>query len=280
MKLKILGSGGGEGYPAAFCRCAHCDAARRAGGKNLRTLSQSLIDDSLMIDLPSDTGVHLFSEGVSLGDIENIFITHTHADHYYPNIFELRGNVFARNMKYEKVNVYGNSEVKRLFDGIFSLYPIHEDVRKNILFVEAVPYEKIQAGKYTVTPLPARHAPDQLALNYVVEDEKSSLLYLLDSGYPEEATLARIGAFGKPFGCVVMDGTMGEALPGAYAYHMGFEENIRLKQRLINDGAADAATKFVVTHITHNGAGLHESIQAILSPCGITTAYDGIELEF
>lgn len=34
MELKILGSGGGEGYPALFCECDHCKAARKAGGKS------------------------------------------------------------------------------------------------------------------------------------------------------------------------------------------------------------------------------------------------------
>lgn len=33
MKLHILGSGGGEGYPALFCNCVRCNAARKAGGK-------------------------------------------------------------------------------------------------------------------------------------------------------------------------------------------------------------------------------------------------------
>ena len=31
MKIKILGSGGGEGYPATFCGCDHCNTAIRKG---------------------------------------------------------------------------------------------------------------------------------------------------------------------------------------------------------------------------------------------------------
>ena len=50
MEIKILGSGGGEGYPALFCGCEHCNAARKAGGKSLRSLSQTLIDGKLLID--------------------------------------------------------------------------------------------------------------------------------------------------------------------------------------------------------------------------------------
>lgn len=280
MKLKILGSGGGEGYPAVFCGCAHCNAARKAGGKNLRSLSQAIVDGELLIDLPADTHMHLLAGGINLGDVENILVTHTHADHYYPNILELRGGVFARELKYEKLNVYGNADVKRLFDGVFSLFPIHETVRNNICFPRVEPYKKIRAGKYVVTPLHANHAPEQLSLNYIVEDGKSALLYMLDSGFPTEETLGRIAAAKKVFGCVVMDGTMGESAPGVYPYHMCFEENIRLKEYLMSAGAADGKTKFVTSHITHNGAGLHEDIERILSPHGISLAYDGFEAEF
>ena len=75
MKIKILGSGGGEGYPALFCGCAHCNAARKAGGKSLRSLSQTLIDGKLLIDLPADTHMHFMGNGLNLGDIEHLLIT-------------------------------------------------------------------------------------------------------------------------------------------------------------------------------------------------------------
>ena len=69
MKIKILGSGGGEAYPATFCACEHCNAARRAGGKSIRTLSQTLINDDLLIDFPADTAEHARRFGLNLGDI-------------------------------------------------------------------------------------------------------------------------------------------------------------------------------------------------------------------
>lgn len=280
MKLKILGSGGGEGYPAVFCGCMHCQKARQAGGKNLRTLSQALIDDSLVIDLPADTHMHVLTDRINLGDVENILITHTHADHYYPNIFELRGGVFAHNLKYKQVRIYGNAQVKSLFESIYSHYPIDKDIKSNIIFINLTPYRSVKIGKYTVTPLHANHAPDQTSLNYIVEDGKSSLLYLLDSGVPTEETFAYMAASGKRFDCVVADGTMGECAQGTYVYHMGFQENISLKERLLSAGNIKDETKFVVSHITHNDAGLHEEIEERFNPYGISVAYDGMELKF
>ena len=33
MKLKILGSGGGEGFPSSFCNCVRCENARKKAEK-------------------------------------------------------------------------------------------------------------------------------------------------------------------------------------------------------------------------------------------------------
>ena len=71
MKIKILGSSGGESFPASFCCCEHCEMARQAGGKSLRSLSQTLIDDDLLIDFPTDTDDHCRRFGINLGKIKN-----------------------------------------------------------------------------------------------------------------------------------------------------------------------------------------------------------------
>ena len=50
MKLTYLGTAAAEGWPAAFCNCDGCRAARRLGGRNIRTRSQALVDDALLLD--------------------------------------------------------------------------------------------------------------------------------------------------------------------------------------------------------------------------------------
>ena len=175
MKLRILGSGGGEGYPALFCACEHCTAARKAGGKSLRSLSQSLIDDALLIDLPAATHAHCLRYGFGLGHIEHVLITHTHADHYAPQILDTRGGGFAYNMQAEKLHMYGNEEVARKFLGTFALFPLRDEIRENIVLHTVQAYAPFAAGKYTVTPLPAHHAPEEEPFNYIIDDGKSVL---------------------------------------------------------------------------------------------------------
>ena len=50
MRLTYLGTAAAEGFPAIFCNCEYCNEARRLGGKNIRTRSQALVNDDLLID--------------------------------------------------------------------------------------------------------------------------------------------------------------------------------------------------------------------------------------
>ncbi len=280
MKLEIWGSGGGEGYPAFFCNCDHCVQARKAGGKSIRSLHQSCIDGNIVIDLPMDTNMHLLRHNRSLYDVEHILITHVHADHFVPQFLDTRGDCFAHNIKHEKLKIYGSSKVKAFFDGVFGVYFINPVIRGNIEFPVIENFETFTAGKYQITPLPAKHSPELKSLNYLIEDGKTSLLYLIDSGYPDAETLDFLQNRQIKLGCVVMDGTMGEREVGAYCYHMGFEENKLLRAELLKRGMIDENTPVVVTHITHNSTRTHDTVEAIFEGSGITPAYDGFAIEF
>lgn len=58
MKIKYLGTAAYEGIPSLFCRCETCEKSRREGGRNLRSRSQALVDDELLLDFPADTVWH------------------------------------------------------------------------------------------------------------------------------------------------------------------------------------------------------------------------------
>ena len=279
MKIKILGSGGGESFPASFCCCAHCEAARKAGGKSLRSLSQTLIDDDLLIDFPSDTDAHCREYNINLGRIQNVLITHSHLDHYMPITAYFRGGNGSHDMPCEKFYFYGPQDLEEIFDAVRGIYKHNGFDRDKICFVTLENQKSVKVGEYTVTALTALHAPQLGSLNYIIEKDGKSLLYLLDSGYPTEETLAYLESRKQVFDGVVMDGTMGVAPPKAYIYHMGFAENKTLKEELLQRKLADGHTRFVMTHITHNKAETHEKIEEIFAGTGIDVASDGYETE-
>lgn len=276
MKIQILGSGGGEGYPALFCGCVRCNAARKAKGKSLRSLSQTLIDGELLIDLPADTHMHCMQNGLNLGDIEHCLITHTHSDHYAPQILDTRGEDFAHNLRTEKLNIYGNAEVANKFIGMFNIFPIRKSIKDNIAVHTLTAFKTYDIGRYKVTPIKAHHAPEEEPFNYIIDDGKSVLLYLVDTGYPFPETFEFIVGYGKKYDFVIMDCTMGI---NYYEGHMCFADNKKLKQELLKAGAADETTRFIVTHITHNHAGLHGQIEEYFKDSGISVAYDGMTIK-
>ena len=55
MKIKYLGTAAAEAVPAPFCECEICERAREKGGRNIRTRSQAVIDDRILIDFCADT---------------------------------------------------------------------------------------------------------------------------------------------------------------------------------------------------------------------------------
>ncbi len=279
MKITIWGSGGGEGYPALFCNCDHCKSARAKGGKSIRSLSQTLVNDDLIIDLPADTLSHLQKYSASLGSIENVLITHSHCDHFYPTMFLFRGGGFAKGLVSESFNIFGSDKVKECFLSEDKVFPIGDINKSKIVFPKFNVYEQFKVGKYFVTALPANHAPQLNSLNYVVSDGKTAMLYFLDTGYPCKEVLDYLETYKTPIKCVIMDATMGVAPFGTYRYHMGFAEIIALKKELIERKIAKQAI-FVASHITHNNAGLHEEIQEQLSSYDIVVAFDGYSIEF
>lgn len=64
MKIKYLGTGAYEGIPALFCTCPICLKAMEKGGKNIRTRSQALIDDKILIDFNADTYSHFITHKI------------------------------------------------------------------------------------------------------------------------------------------------------------------------------------------------------------------------
>ena len=106
MKLTYLGTAAAEGFPAVFCNCQYCREARKLGGRNIRTRSQALVNDDLLLDLPADTYSHFLQNGIEGDTIKYLLITHTHTDHFYPEEFLMRTDCFAHDMRANTLQVY------------------------------------------------------------------------------------------------------------------------------------------------------------------------------
>ena len=71
-----------------------------------KVLFQALLDDKLLIEFPADTYMHILNHGLDLRNIHNVIITHSHADHFYPNDFWCRFEGIAYDIVEEPLNIY------------------------------------------------------------------------------------------------------------------------------------------------------------------------------
>ena len=264
MKIQWLGTAAAEGWPAVFCQCAACREAERRGGRDIRTRSGALIDGVLLIDANPDLYHQKLTLGLDLGGVRDIVITHNHSDHFHTMLFWLLNPVAAHRGGAEPMRIHASAAV---LEGIEDAphYTLHR--------VEHG--ETFAASGYHITALPAVHGAP-MSQFFLIERDGAALLYAHDTDlFSDEIWAILAEAVRAPLGLVSMDCTNGP-LPHSYTGHMGFDDNVTLKDMLLERGLADEKTRFVSTHFSHNGRVLYDESVKRMTPHGIDVAYDGM----
>ena len=277
MKLTYLGTAAAEGFPAVFCNCKYCAEARKAGGKNIRTRSQALINDDLLIDLPADTYHHFLTNGIRGDRVAYLIMTHSHSDHFYPSELHMRGGCYAHDMEKRVLEILATDCVYRICERTLGNY--EESVRNKYALREGTPFETVTLGGYRITPLPARHAPAEKAVMYLIEEGDKSLLYAHDTGYFFEEVFAFLKDRGIRLSAVSFDCTNVNIPIADTGSHMGFPNIARVIDRLTAIGAIDGDTKKIVNHFSHNGNPMQEYLEECAAPLGCAVSYDGLTVE-
>ncbi len=278
MKLKYFGTAAAEGMPALFCYCDHCERAIKAGGKNIRTRSQALINDDLLIDLPPDTYMHILSYGLDLRSIEHILITHSHEDHLYP--LEL-GNIrlpYAHRLPDSgPVNVYVSPcSSAAVINGAVECRILDEEHLK----VNTVkPFEPFKVKDYTVTALAANHDDRLEPVIYAISDGEKTMLYGNDTGWFPEATWEYLKNSGMRFDYVSLDCTCTQDACERPNGHMNLAACRCTKEELLKIGCADEKTVFCLHHFSHNGGYTYDELVPVAAEMGFLVSYDTMEVE-
>lgn len=273
MKLKYLGTAAAEGYPAMFCNCENCKKAQKLGGKNIRSRSQAIVDDTLLIDFPCDTYYHAQLAGINLHDIRNMLITHVHRDHLYPVDLIYFKPGFSHPAEDYMLTVWGSKDVAETLAGV-----LPEAVKKHLTVKTVEPFKPFSVGNYTVTALKAYHGTENPYI-YVISDGKKTLLYAHDTDVFREETFEYMKNAKLHFDLVTMDCTEGAYEDLSYHGHMCLGRNVLCKERLLNEGLIDENTVLVLNHFSHNGkASVYSEFQPLAKQCGFETSFDGMEI--
>ncbi len=277
MKILYMGTAAAEGWPGLFCSCPICTHARKAGGRNLRTRTQALLDGSLLVDFPPDTYCHALQYGLNLGNIHTLLVTHSHMDHWFPTDLIHRHEHFGHGAE-GVLEVYGNPATEKVFyDHIlidrFKPHPIDDTVRFHVTHGG----DHIQSGGWDIIAVPADHDKREECLVYICKKDGKTVFYGHDTGVrlSEEAweLLKK-----EKFDLVSLDATMG--MKSSEWYHMGLPDTEVMFQKLTDLGCMDSHTVKVVNHFSHNGGMTHDQLTAWGNERGILAAYDGMEVDF
>lgn len=270
MKIHFLGTAAAEGFPNVFCRCESCAKARKLGGKNIRTRSSAIIDDTIKFDYSPDSYMQALRDNIDYSLIEHMLVTHTHMDHFNALDLESRRVGIAHGLDHP-MHIYGNDSVMshtRTAIGRF------EGERYKFHLLR--PFETFFAGDAKVTPLLADHDPMETCLLYVIEKGGKKLLYGHDSGWFPEPTWAWLQD--QELDCAILDCTHGYTGKSRDRNHMCIETVFEAQREFRNNNILKPDGKIVVTHFSHNSKLLYEDFNEIFNPAGIITAYDGLVL--
>ncbi len=275
MEIQYLGTAAAEGWPALFCDCEICKRARKVGGKELRTRTQSIVDGKILIDFPPDTYTHALNYSLQMGQIQHLLVTHSHMDHFFPVELIHRHEHFGHNAK-GMLHVYGNEAVERAFyDAVlidrFKAHPLDEAVK----FVRLEPFVGFMADSYHIVPVPADHDKREICFIYIIEKDGKCLLYGHDTGMKlsEEAWEC---IFNHKYDLISLDATMGEK--HSDGYHMGLPDGIAFITRLEERECIQPDTVKVINHFSHNGGMTHGELEAFAQEHGLIAAYDGMKI--
>ena len=273
MRLKYLGTGASEGWPAIFCECESCRKAAEKGGRNIRTRSQAVVDDRLLIDFPPDTYMHVLYQGLDLSKIKHCIITHRHSDHLYAVELVNRQAGFVHFKTEPLMTFYGTGPTGETIMKVIEWCNLDKDGRAAFKLI--TPFEPFDVEGYRITPLKANHDPGCEPVIFAISDGKKQILYGNDTGYFPEETWEALKEF-------KLDGVILDCTSGGINQdkgHMGIEADARVKERLIKQGSADENTIFIVTHFSHNVGPLYDDMVQLAEKYNFIVAYDGMTIE-
>ena len=280
MKIRFLGTAAAEGWPGVFCNCEKCKNAARLGGKDIRTRSQIIVNDDLLVDLPPDTYYHKLQFGIDLSAVRTLLVTHSHMDHFFPMELAMHGNGFGHNLTSPNLEIFCNEHVKESFDRQSEFEPFDKGILNSLSFNITEPFKHFfTAGGYEIFTLKAQHAFGEKAVFYLIIKDGKSFMQCNDTGWIYEENFDFLKSLNIKIDLISLDCTCGTREIGKVGTHMGAPDCVKMMDIMRNSNFTHKGTKFILTHFSHNNGMTHAELTEYFKPYDAIPAYDGMTVE-
>ena len=262
MKLLFLGTGA-----AGSVKVPNADIKP---GK--RRCTSMIIDQQVLVDVALQSFDYAKELGADVTLITDLFISHTHPDHYIKSTMLQYAAAANR-----KINVWcheGAVEDLKLTE--------EEAALVNVCPVKCM--DQWQTAGMTVTALPANHlagGPQQQPLHYLFEKDGKTLFYGCDGGWFRADTWEYMRAKGIVCSAMIFDTTVGE-LPGNFriATHNTIPMLRLMLAALLETGILAQKGVRIASHL---GVPPYDAVQkgdyGLLRELGMIVAHDGMEID-
>ena len=280
MKLTFLGTGSAEGHPNPFCRCQHCEDARRTGGNAIRLRCSALLDDDFLIDFGPDLNAASNRHGIVLNTLKYAAQTHPHDDHFYPgNFFNRSTHCMVEGAEHLRYTVSPTTAalLHTTMQGWLRDVDQPEKHHYPTLRLDLVihdDWDTVHLGPYTLLAIPAQHAPGLQAHIFAIrKDDGPALLYATDTGPIQDEVWRRVRAEGWQFSTVVMDHNHGYRENSSV--HHSSDSLVQEVGKLRSAGLIDTRTTIIATHFAHHSHPMPDELAAFANARGYDVAWDG-----
>ena len=239
----------------------------------LRRSASMILEGNALVDISLHSFDYATELGVNTSIITDIFLSHTHGDHYCKSTLMQYAEVVAPR----KLNFWCHESAVQYLN-----LTEEESEKINICTLENM--QTVEAAGMKVTALPANHVagPKEQPVHYIFEKNDQVLFYGCDGGWFRCETWQYLYKKRMVFTAMIFDATVGN-LPGNFriAEHNSVPMLKIMLAALRENGIAPPKATLIADHIGVPPFDmLKKNDYGLLTELGLIVAYDGMELEF
>lgn len=285
--MRFLGTAAADVLPGPLCDCPICREARLSPERG-RLRSMFLLDHENLIDCGPDLAAAVMRHGVDITGLKNVFLTHTHEDHFCPSnagLIEM-----SRTHRDLPVTLYLSEaayrSIMKKYELLKDAFPTADAVialRAGLVLLRPVRVgESFRAGGYEVFAVNTTHkaSETETAINYRFVKGGKSLLYACDTGYYTEESLEYLKDSRLDY--LILEGTWGSTTDKDPTSHLNGPAFLEQLEIFAGYGIIRDDTEIFCTHVNHKHAWNHAAYQAFFdshTERNVTVAYDGLVID-